>query len=257
MDKNNIILYSVLIIGIITFLFIIGNKNNFFENSSIIYKKELDKKSYKNKKELDTNYSKPNPNLSIINQNYPIVPNPNLSIINENYPIVPNPNLSIINENYPIVPNPNLSIINENYPIDPNPVKQIEQSNKPENKIKKFNINKYINTPDTNNSYSELLSMSNSMINFEKPLNYKTRDTNENIPNPRYEDFSSIEDTLIFSDFESKYVNQLDFPENISEMLPRFNADNVAQLYNKDNITDLYNTINTDIYKRYKTYNLV
>jgi hypothetical protein len=225
MDKNNIILYSVLIIGIITFLFIIGNKNNFFENSSIIYKKELDKKSYK--KELDTNYSKPNPNLSIINQNYPIVPNPNLSIINENYP------------------------------IDPNPVKQIEQSNKPENKIKKFNINKYINTPDTNNSYSELLLMSNSMINFEKPLNYKTRDTNENIPNPRYEDFSSIEDTLIFPDFESKYVNQLDFPENISEMLPRFNADNVAQLYNKDNITDLYNTINTDIYKRYKTYNLV
>ena len=225
MDKNNIILYSVLVIGIIIFLFVLKNNNNFFENSYIINKNSENsyiisknsknsminrnsEKSYKNEKELDENYS--------------INSNPQTQ--------------TVYDQNLPSIPINNI---------------------KPENKIKKFNISKYFNNPDVNNSYSELLSMSNSMINFEKPINIITRDINKNIPNPRYEDFSSIDETLILPDYESKYVNQLDFPENISVMLPKFNADNVAQIYNKDNITDLYNTINTDIYKRYKTYNLV
>ena len=206
MDKNNIILYSVLIIGIITFLFVLKNKNNFFHNLYFI----------------NTNSNKTNKNKEEIEENYSI--NPNIQI----------PQSNVNDQHLPSIPINNIKL---------------------DNKIKKFNINKYFNNPDINNSYSELLSMSNSMINFEKPINIRTRD--ENISNPRYEDFSSIEDTLISSNFESKYVNQLDYPVNTSDMLPKFNADNVAQMYNKDNITDLYNTINTDIYKRYKTYNLV
>ena len=183
MEKNNIILYSVLIISIL-FIFTNNNNTNLFKNSKF----------------FNSNNKESNPTIP---------------------------------ENAPYI------------------------NIRPDNKIKKFNKDKYFNDPNIHNSYTELLSMSNSMINIEPYNNNRTNNINENVLNPRYEDFSSIDDTLVLPNYESNYVNQPNFPENTSDVLPNFNADNVAQIYAKDNITDLYNTINTDIYKRYKTYNLV
>jgi hypothetical protein len=76
--------------------------------------------------------------------------------------------------------------------------------------------------------------------------------------NPRIESFAPIDQLLVTSPYtESNYINQLDFPENTSDELPIFNADTVSQIYNVDNITSLYNTINSDIYKGYKTIDFI
>ena len=76
--------------------------------------------------------------------------------------------------------------------------------------------------------------------------------------NPRIENFAPVDQLLVKSPLiESNYINQLDFPENTSDELPIFNADTVSQIYNVDNITSLYNTINSDIYKGYKTIEFI
>jgi hypothetical protein len=76
--------------------------------------------------------------------------------------------------------------------------------------------------------------------------------------NPRIESFAPHDQILVNSLYiESNYINQLDFPENTSDELPIFNADTVSQIYSVDNITSLYNTINSDIYKGYKTIDFI
>jgi hypothetical protein len=108
-------------------------------------------------------------------------------------------------------------------------------------------------------SLSELISMSNSMIDFHKPKKMRVRYDEVDTENPRFEDYAPVDTTFISSNNESKYVNQLDFPENTSTVLPDFNGDNVAQLYpaNNNTITNIYDTINSDIYKGYKTWHFI
>jgi hypothetical protein len=113
------------------------------------------------------------------------------------------------------------------------------------------------NKTEIDPNYSELISMSNSMIDFHKPKKLRIRSDTIFTKNPRHEDYAPLEDTLFLSKYESNYINQPDFPENTSTMLPNFNGDNVAQLFPVDNITKLYDTINSDIYKGYKTYEII
>jgi hypothetical protein len=106
-------------------------------------------------------------------------------------------------------------------------------------------------------SLSELISMSNSMIDFHKPKKLRVRYDDIDTINPRFEDYSPVDTTFISSNYESNYVNQPDFPENTSTVLPNFNGDNVAQLYPTTTITNLYDTLNSDIYKGYKTWDFI
>ena len=66
-------------------------------------------------------------------------------------------------------------------------------------------------------------------------------------------DQSPILDELVSDNIEPNFIFSMPFPENTSNELPVFTAEDVVNKYDASNMGDLYNTINADMYRGYKT----
>jgi hypothetical protein len=248
MEKNTIILYTFLTLGVgillFTFVDIISNNTTYINKSKI--------------SKINNNRSNNINNLDRVNNEKNVMKLQNDKVYNDIsepdkvYNDISEPE---IGEVYTDISEPVIDEDDIYFNIsEPKKDQYIDLPN-----FSSMNIKNTIleNKTEIDPNYSELVSMSNSMIDFHKPKKLRIRSDTIFTKNPRHEDYAPLEDTLFLSKYESNYINQPEFPENTSTMLPNFNGDNVAQLFPVDNITKLYDTINSDIYKGYKTYEII